>query len=163
MPTLRPARAPRGRRLPATHVDAEAERGHGGGLAQGQQQQEQGGGQLHQVEQVVVRKEVGRQRSGALGVGEELVVILAFLKGREPGGRASLEGMVPRTRRGPGKAGGRGRGRGGGPRRVREDSDQRRKAAGNQQGHVFTRPVESQSRPPTGLVAPRKPLGGTRE
>lgn len=97
---------------PATHVDAQAERGDGGGLAKGQQQQKQGGGQLHQVEEVVVREEVGRQRSGALGVGEELVVILAFLKRREPGGRASLEGAAPGVRPGPGRKGGTSAGEG---------------------------------------------------
>lgn len=66
-----------------THVNAQPERGDGGSLAQGQQQQEQGRGQLHQVEEVVVCEEVGRQRFGVLGMGEELVVILAFLKERE--------------------------------------------------------------------------------
>lgn len=67
-----------------THVNAEPERWDGRGLTQGQQQQQQGRGELHQVEKVVVCKEVGRQRRGVLGVGEELVVILAFLKKQEP-------------------------------------------------------------------------------
>ena len=66
-----------------THVNAQPECGDGGRLAQGEQQQEQGRGQLHQVEEVVVCEEVGRQRFGVLGVGEELVVILAFLKEQE--------------------------------------------------------------------------------
>ena len=66
-----------------THVNAQPERGDGGSLAQGEQQQEQGRGQLHQVEEVIVCEEVGRQSFGVLGVGEELVVILAFLKERE--------------------------------------------------------------------------------
>ena len=65
-----------------THVDAQPECGDGGRLAQGEQEQEQGRRQLHQVEEVAVCEEVGRQRSGVLGVGEELVVILAFLKAR---------------------------------------------------------------------------------
>lgn len=73
-----------------THVNAEPERGDGGGLTQGEQQQEQGCGQLHQVEEVVVCEEVGRQRFGVLGVGEELVIILAFLRKREQGGRMDL-------------------------------------------------------------------------
>lgn len=76
---------------PDTHVNAQPERGHGRSLAQGQQQQEQGCGQLHQVEEVVVSKEVGRQRFGILGVGEELVVILTFLKEQASRGRTRLE------------------------------------------------------------------------
>lgn len=71
---------PRGSQAAGTHVDAEPECGHGGRLAQGQQQQQQGRGQLHQVKEVVVCKEVGGQRFGILRVGEELVVVLAFLK-----------------------------------------------------------------------------------
>lgn len=74
-----------------THIDAEPERGDGGGLAQGQQQQEQGRGQLHQVEEVVVCEEVGRQRFGVLGVGEELVIILTFLGRQESRGRRASE------------------------------------------------------------------------
>lgn len=58
----------------------QLEHGDSGGLAQRQQQQEQGREQLHHVEEVVVDKEVGRQRSGILGVGEELVIVLTFLQ-----------------------------------------------------------------------------------
>lgn len=83
-----------------THVDAKPECGDSGGLTQGQQQQEQGREQLHQVEEVVVDEEVGRQRDSVLGVGEELVVILAFLRKQEPGGRASLPDTVASVGRG---------------------------------------------------------------
>lgn len=64
----------------STHVNAEPESRDSGRLAQRQQQQEQGCEQLHQVEEVVVCEEVGRQRSGILGVCEELVIVLAFLQ-----------------------------------------------------------------------------------
>lgn len=95
------AAAPRHR---ATHVNAQTERGDGGGLAQGEQQQKQGRGQLHQVEEVVVCEEVGRQRFGVLGVGEELVVILTFLKEQEPRGQGCKEtDPAPRLRPGRGE------------------------------------------------------------
>lgn len=68
---------------PGTHKDAQTEHGDSWSLAQGQQQEQQGRAQLHQVEKVVVCKEVGSECFGIFGVSEELVIIFSFLGQQE--------------------------------------------------------------------------------
>lgn len=65
--------------LSFTHINIQAQRGHGRSLAQRQHHEQKAGQQLHHIEQVVVGKQVGRQRFGVSRVGEELVVVLTLL------------------------------------------------------------------------------------
>lgn len=62
-----------------THINVQAQRGHGGGLAQRQHHEQEAGQQLHHVEQVVVGKQVRRQCFGVSRVSEKLVVVLTLL------------------------------------------------------------------------------------
>ncbi len=62
-----------------THVDIQAQRGHGGSFTQRQHHQQQACQQLHHVEQVVVGKQVRCQRLWVSRMGEELVVVLSLL------------------------------------------------------------------------------------
>lgn len=80
-PRCRASRAPHA--APGTHKDAQTEHGDSWSLAQGQQQEQQGRAQLHQVEKVVVCKEVGSECFGIFGVSEELVIIFSFLGQQE--------------------------------------------------------------------------------
>lgn len=68
---------------PDTHKDAQTEHGDCWSLTEGQQQEQQGRAQLHQVEKVVVYKEVGSECFGIFGVSEELVVVFSFLGQQE--------------------------------------------------------------------------------
>ena len=63
-----------------TYIDAKAEHGNSRRLTEGEQQEQQRCDQLHDVEEMIVHKEVGSQRFGILGVREELVVVLSFLR-----------------------------------------------------------------------------------
>lgn len=68
---------------PSTYEDAKAEHRNSWRLAQRQQQEQQCRAQLHQVEKVIVCKEVGSKCFGIFGVSEELVVVFSFLEQQE--------------------------------------------------------------------------------
>lgn len=61
------------------HVDVQAQRGYSGGFTQRQHHQQQACQQLHHVEQVVVGKQVRRQRLRVPRMGEEFVIVLSLL------------------------------------------------------------------------------------
>lgn len=67
----------------STYEDAKAEHRNSWRLAQRQQQEQQCRAQLHQVEKVIVCKEVGSKCFGIFGVSEELVVVFSFLEQKE--------------------------------------------------------------------------------
>lgn len=71
------------------YIYIQAQRGHSGGLGQGQQHQEHRRNQLHQVEQVVVGEQVRTQCPRVPRVREELVIVftLLFKNERESSGR----------------------------------------------------------------------------
>lgn len=67
----------------STYKDAKTEHGNSWRLAERQQQEKQRRAQLHQVEQVIVCKEVGSECFGIFRVSEELVIIFSFLRQQE--------------------------------------------------------------------------------
>lgn len=67
----------------STYEDAQTEHRDSRRLAERQQQEKQGCAQLHQVEKVIVCKEVGSKCFGIFGVSEELIIIFSFLGRQE--------------------------------------------------------------------------------
>lgn len=63
----------------STHVDVQAQRGHGGSFAKRQHHEEQTSQQLHHVEEVVVGKQVSCQCLCIPRMSEELIIVLSLL------------------------------------------------------------------------------------
>lgn len=64
----------------STYKDAKTEHRNSWCLAERQQQEKQRCTQLHQVEKVIVCKEVGSKCFGIFGVCEEFIIIFSFLR-----------------------------------------------------------------------------------